>query len=393
MNTSPSKLVYVEACPKFKSTPFTNDAADDGIRLHSHMEDLIQRPTDTWDEWIDSLNEPASMKAAVHDAADQIRPYAEFAPIARPQEQMLSNDCKAATEVGRYPELQIKVGDRRFGYIDLFLNMGNRRFVIVDYKFVRSPGDYELQMAAYALSVSKYLPDGFDSITAIIVAPYIPDSGNLPGMRFEYSEKDLEYYKRLIDRIDESVDDPNSDGNPGSHCEHCKFNGRCRYQASLVPAEISNRFDLHSILEPKTLEDRATRKRFTKCLDAMVTAFKDDDKRFFAENPEAELPGFRKFKNAGRATLDKSRAAEINQTILSRFPELTGNDLLESSVPDIAQLATKISLSTGESEVSAKKRLSIALDEFMTHGSSFLVFREVTTKSRLSHTPSAELTD
>lgn len=408
MKTSPSRLVYVEACPKFQPSPLPNDAADDGIRLHAAMEHLVERPLPEWDDYINGLDESTSSKAALLTAAEQIRPYIEptLGPRLHVGPSLSLNKHSEIPCSGVYPEVEVELGHNRRGYIDLLIvnrTEDELHLTIVDYKFVRFIGDYELQLAAYAVAVNDLLasPDGPTVyVDSVIVAPYVPGSDQMDTLRWAYTEESIGRYRKIIQDIDESVTDPNRDGNPGPQCEHCKYCGKCRYQVGIsvttmaatnvadalpvVPVGGSAKDIIERFMNPKTLEDRAQRKMFVKAVEHLVDFFVEDDKTFFDENPDAELPGFRKTRMPGRRTLDKNRASEINMALLSQLGgTITATDLLEASVPLVDKLAERLSFTQNISADEAKRRINNVLDDFMTKGADYFVFRKAAQKARV----------
>lgn len=385
MKISPSRLVYVEACAKFKPSPFSGDAADEGIQLHEYMENMVQQPVDTWSEWIDGLMISESSKALLHTASDRIQPIATWTPDCYSGFSLTTSTATDGLAPGLYPELQVEIGRGKFGYIDLLISQGDGNYTIVDYKFVRAAGDFELQLAAYACAVAKLLGDSVTNINALIVAPYLPDDAE--PMEWSFSKAKLNQYRQIIKKIEETTEDPNVDGKPGSHCERCAWSGKCRYQ--IARAEVATVSPMPAAIRryvnPVTLQDRADRRDFMKCLESVVESFKEDDKKFFAENPEAELPGYKLTHMQGRLSLDTSRAAEINTALLSNLVgSLTVDDLVSLSIPDVTKLAEHVSLAEAIPVADAKRKVSAILDEFMKRGTPFVTLRKVGARSRIT---------
>lgn len=388
MKISPSRLVYAEACPKFKPTPFTNDAAEEGIQLHEYMEQLVQQPIDTWDEWINGLQVSASSKALITTAMTRIQPFAAMAPDSYPDTILPGNalvDLEEGLPPGMYPELKIRIGSpgqNKFGFIDLLISLGFGNYIIIDYKFVRGVGDYELQLAAYACALNLLVPE-INTIQALIVAPYLAD--DVEPMQWNFTKENLASYAMVIKGIEEAAENPNNDGRPGSHCEYCKWSGQCRYQTTkaldiTAPSLPPN---VQRLLKPKTLQDRADRRDLIKCLESMVESIKEDDKKFFAEHPDAVLPGYKVTQMSGRATVDKERASEINDTLLSRFVGLINvNDLLSMATPEPNKVVAHLTLH-GMDESNAKRSVNEAFDEFMKRGASYVTLRKAGTKTRV----------
>lgn len=395
MKTSPSRLVYVEACPKFKPTPFQSDAASEGIDLHAALEELVSK-SEPWEYQNFIINDTdhnwtQEQKGLLCKAAESLSGI-----IGEYSENFMCRayrDCDMSTVArdvrpdsvfpGLYPEIKIKVGEGRHGFIDLLIINENKEAIIVDYKFVRSSSDFELQLAAYAVALNKSLPF-IKKIKAVIIDPYLSDTENAM-LQWEYDERKLREYEAIIDKIDESVDDPNCFPKPGSHCERCKFNGKCVYQAKTVGFGLDFSVSrLTEILQANNDEDRALRRDFMKCAEALVASIKDDDKAYFDKNPDAELPGWKKTMMAGRTTLDKDQASAINETILSTFPSVEPRDILGLAVPDVTQLTELLSFKTGFPVETVKGQLNVALEPFMKRGASYVVLRKKSTKQRVT---------
>ena len=384
MKISPSRLLNTEACPKFKSSPFSGSAAEEGIQLHEYMEKMVQEPVDTWDDWISLLNISEASKALLYTASSRIQPLASWTPTCYPDASIMESfPADGSLPPGLYPEVSIKIGRNKFGYMDLLISHGEGNYTIIDYKFVRAAGDFELQLAAYACALSNYIKDA-KKINALIVAPHLPEDAE--PMEWEFTPQSIEQYKAIIKGIEEAAESPNSDGRPGSHCEHCAWNGKCRYQTSTALATTMTPLPpaTQRILQPVTLQDRAERRDLIKCLESMVEAIKEDDKLFFAENPEAVLPGYRATWMPGKTSLDSSRAAEINSAILStKVGVVTVEDLMSMSMPDTTRLVDHISIAEGISTNDAKRQVNEILDEFMKRGASYVTLRKIGTKKRV----------
>lgn len=398
MKTSPSRLVYVEACPKFKPTPFQNDAANEGIDLHSALEDMVLS-VKPWEylDWVmsngDARHWTNEQKSLLCKAAEQLCEVitsafdtGDLIPDAYPDYSLTHGSVSHSTsmhQTGLYPEAEVEVGPNRKGYIDLLILNRKNEAVIVDYKFVRSSSDFELQLAAYAVTVKRLLPS-LKSIKSVIIAPYLTDADNAE-LTWTYNEESLDKYRAIIDKIDESVDDPNCFPKPGSHCERCKFNGKCVYQAKTVGFGLDFSVSrLAEILQANNDEDRALRRDFMKCAEALVASIKDDDKAYFDKNPDAELPGWKKTMMAGRTTLDKDQASAVNEAILSSFQAVKPRDILDIAVPDVTQLAELISFRTGFPTDNVMSQLRVVLEPFMKRGSSYVVLRKKSTKQRVT---------
>lgn len=384
MKISPSRLTYVSKCPFYKPTPFTNTAAQEGIDLHYQMELLVQRHWSEWNDYISSLKLSDESKSLVETAADKLLPLVSLLPEYKFHPDYTLTKGAASLDIGVYPELQIETSRGKFGYIDLLINHGDR-MTIVDYKFVRAQGDFELQLAAYALYLRNDLSSPPEIIESQIIAPHLSDE-ELGQCAWQYTDEVLSRYEYLIQGIEDSVGDPNKPANPGPHCQYCSWNGRCAKQANTVAAVAlpqSARYT-PAIMNAETLEDRAIRRDLMKFMETMAESIKEDDKKFFAEHPEiTALPGYKMTRCAGRFSLDKTRAAELNRELLSRFASLTPSQLLDMALPDQKQLAEAVAISEGISESRAEELVKDAFSMFMSRGTPYVMLKKAGSEMRV----------
>lgn len=383
MTISPSRLTYVSKCSFFKPTPFKSTAASEGIDLHYQMEELVKVHWSEWTEYIDKLRLSEDSKGLILTAAERLLPLVSMLPDYQCHAgQMLTKNTESLA-TGVYPELQIETARGKFGYIDLLINFGNK-IVIVDYKFVRSPGDYELQLAAYALCVSHNLVNPPATIESHIIAPYLHDEDQ--GVcSWVYTPDIIQQYEAIIQRIEDSVGDPNKTATPGGHCQYCAWCGKCSKQANTIadatlPPSVRYTPD---IMKATTLEDRALRRDLVKFIEAVATSIKEDDKQFFADNPDATLPGYKTVRCAGRASFDKTRTSELNREILSRFPNLTPSLLLDVSLPDQKQLIEVLSVTEGLGTSRATAEVSDIFSMFTTRGAPYVTLKRATQEMRV----------
>lgn len=385
MYISPSRLAYTKACPKFRPSPFTSDAAEEGIALHSHMEKLATLPPDQWDGYVDTINPAVS--GHVRTAVERLLPIVSLSPAPHASNAAVRlADASAVQEPGLYPEVQIELDRNRYGYIDLLINQGYGNYVIVDYKFVRSIGDYDLQLAAYACALKRCIPDA-GTIRSVVIAPML-DEGEAEALSIVFDSKLLDGFSETIKSIGEAADSPNTNGHPGPQCEHCKWSGKCRYQASgaadygaaLAVAPIPS---IAAIVKPETLDARAQRRDFIRAFEALIESAKADDKEFFAAHPDAELPGYKVTMMPGRTSLDKDSAASINRDLIATLsPHISAADLLDVAVPDAKRLAQTLQDRTGMGDREAKKAIDEILLPYMKAGAPYPVLRKTARASR-----------
>lgn len=390
MAISPSRLAYVYACPKFKPSPFTTEAADEGTRLHAYMETLVK--TKPYTLWVETIEKDPSLSADSKDilvkAAAETSQFVSFAPEYRALDEGLSyvkpGEKKHRLMPGLYPELKIATSKNTFGYIDLLIVDPSGCLTIIDYKFARNEGSYDLQMGAYAVTVTDLI-EGAVSVTAHIVAPMLD---NEEPWEQTFTDDDLKEMRSLIEQINVSSEDPNEDGKPGDHCSRCKWASNCRYLGSVAVRTAKetdetslSTMPIQQVMKAETIEARSERRNLISILSALVDAVKEDDKKFFAENPDAQLIGFSKSVSRGRASLDGTRTAEIVEALIASIPGVTVSSVLSCasiSESKIQEMVKTFAPSTPPQTVSD------VLGPFIKYGTPFVTLRKT---NRKSHKP------
>jgi len=383
-----------------------DDVADDGTLLHAKLEALVPLPVDTWPATIASDAElgPA-LAPLVIEAAEQVQDMFVFGlPVVNkgalglgPDDHYelghlttkqiafvhqtdipasvkcmwdLVNDAKDAI----YCEVGVDPGVTAPGTADLLLVQGNRA-VVVDYKSNYVVRDHSLQGIAYVLGVFHALPKA-DYVEFRVVAPRLGDV-HIPRT---YTRADIPELEAQLKAIVDASADPFTPGCPGSQCVFCAGNGRCAWQAASlrdIPMEESALVlpaAWRNMLTVATPEIRGQRRALVKWLDGFCDAVKDDDKEWALANPDVELPGFTKTVGLGRASLDKDRLKEINET-LSLTLGLPYETLVSFLVPNRDKLAEFVALMRGITEAEAKKTVAKALAPYEKRGAPVISFR------------------
>lgn len=380
---SPSALSATEECPRFRPNGEDNVAATEGTILHELMENLVQQPKASWNEWIRTLDIGIEFRELLERGASMLLPLVDDGmsiftdKIIKPRYRKgkLLNQRIAP---GLYPECEIETAPGRHGYIDLLIVTHEGTAVIVDYKFVRMEGhDYTLQLGAYAVSLKRLVPS-LELFDCRIIAPRLYGE---PETHM-WTSADLEGISQRISgierRADDSANNPSIPGYPGQQCEYCHWSGRCPYQAQAVTAvtvaeeesSVLPRITADELMNPSTPEIRAKRRAFIKPLEAAIKKWKDQDKAFMADHTSEPdiLPGFKATWANSPSYVDKSKAMEIRAVLVGRGLSL---DLVDRCfVPDRAKIVEAYAEPPehggfGMSEKTARTEVDKDLNPFM----------------------------
>ena len=392
----PSSLPHLAVCPRWVSRPDDpnrNDglasAARDGTLIHEKMEALADVALDKWEEtiWNDPDLGPA-LAPLVVEAAAQVRDlFSMGLPVFTKASMGLNPEAhhelgvQVATRDGVFCEVGVSSDVAKHGTADLIVLTGNRA-VLVDYKNVFVIRDHRAQLLAYIVGVFNALPK-VDYVETRIVSPRI---GQVHADETFDRVKDLPEIRAELEGIVERAMDPFAPGCPGEACATCRGNGNgCAWQcASLrdVPVEVSALVLPNAwlpMLNAVTPENRGQRRKLVKWLGDFCDSVKEQDKEWALANPDEELPGFTKSIQAGRASLDKTRLAEVNESLRLRFG-LTAEVMSAFSVPDKEQLAEYVALGQGMTQADAEVAVKQCMNPFMRRGSDIVAFRAVKPK-------------
>lgn len=385
----PSSLPSLEACPRWVPRPYSDkkdaldEAADEGTLVHAKMEQLASIPVAQWQE---SIETDASLGPAlipvVLECADQIRDLFGYGlPVItktvlglKEGEHYELRDAYNVHGDGIYCEAGVDPVVTKHGTGDVFEIAGHRA-VYADYKSNRVVRDHRAQMIAYAVGLFRAIIH-LEEVEVRIVAPRL--IGEHEPMYF--SRCDLEGMEAYLAGIVARHQDPFEPGCPGTQCVTCKGNGRCPYQAASlkdIPVQLESLIRpgvWTQMLAAVTPDMRGQRRQLVKWLCDYCEAVKEDDKVWAVQFPDADLPGFKKSVQAGRASLDRDRLSEANTALLSEFG-LDPMTLLAYLVPDKTRLAEHVGLNRGVSADKAELEISKALAPYMKRGQDIVQFR------------------
>lgn len=365
-HVSPSALAATERCPRYRPDGQSNAAADEGTLLHAELEAMVAEPQRNWDAWIETRGLSAESKGLLQEAAASLRSIV-------PDGLAVAKDYKVRGPVppGVYPECELETYPGHHGYIDLLVVPRAGTMTVIDYKFVRSEHDYELQLGAYAKALSEADPK-FAVIEARVVAPRLEGESD----SYMWTPETLQRVVARIRSVEENADDPFVPGNPGEDCCHCHWNGRCPFQAAAIKTSAPESAELartgeRVLLNPSTPEERALRRDLVSWLSAWLEAVKKDDSDWLDKHEGASLPGYSCSRCAGRMSLDKTRMNDAFKALMETFT-LAPDDLQSFSAVDQKALVEFLMLRNGTSEKETKVQVAKALDRFMLRGAPYV---------------------
>jgi len=364
----------------------SNDqAADEGTLVHAKMEKLAEVPTDQWDATIEADPDLSpDLRQVVKDCATQVRDLFMYGlPVVTKRSLGLAADAHyelmqapdREIQDGIYCECGVTSGITAPGTADIVLRQGNRG-IVVDYKTNRVLRAHDRQQQLYVIGVFNASPLVM-TVESRIVSPRLGVDAHPP---VTYTREMLPALLEELEGLVALAADPFEPGCPGAQCVFCAGNGRCPWQASClrdIPADAAALVEpaaWQAVLKPETPDVRGQRRALAKWLEGFVDAIKEDDKQWAIDNPDILLPGWTKTVGLGRASLDDTRLAEINQALALTFG-LTYDTLIAFLKPDKAKLTEFLALMRGLTEDAAKKEVSKVLSPFEKRGAPIISFR------------------
>jgi len=419
MNHRPSSLPNLEACPRWVNRPRDPDkksaldeAADEGTLVHRKMLELATRNVNDWPALIEADPEISpALRPIVQECAEQVKDlFGMGLPvIADPVNAVngtvyelvtydsdlgtidVFNNVRDRHEFFKPDAIFCEIGvDPRVtspGTADLVVVQGNRA-VLVDYKTNRVVRSHDRQLEDYVLGIFNALSQ-VDYVEARIVAPRLGDTHR----PVQFERKDLAELKAGLQHIVDLAEDAFTPGVPGEQCAMCAGNGRCPYQAaSLRDIPIDSEALVRpggwlQMMQPNvTPELRGERRQIIKWLEALIDFAKEDDKEWAKADVNAEMPGFTKSVQIGRAKLDDTKLAEVNDALRLTFG-LAWETLVAFLSPEKTKLVEFLAMQRGISQDEAKKQVDKALAPFITRGPPVIAFRAVKKEGKAKSGP------
>ena len=395
----PSALPHLDACPRWVPRAFGNtaaieEAAEEGSYVHAFMEKLVAHPVAEWEQLLTGDSSvPPALVAVLIECAEQVRDLFSLGlPVTKRVNRGLYELDALRPEGGVLPDglycecgLSSHVTAPEIGAIlpgtgDLVMIQGNRA-VYVDYKTNRVARDHDRQCESYVLGVFEAAPH-VEFVTVRIVAPRL--SGVHAPVQFTRADVPRLRQEHLV--ILQDAADPFTPGEPCDSCVLCAGNGRCPYQAASlqeVPvreATVVRSATWSAMLQAVTPELRGARRRLVKWLDSFVDAVKEDDKTWSLANPNAEIPGFMKVVQAGRATLDKTQLSALHEELRCALGFNEGT-LLSFSVPDRGALTDFLKLRGADLAEAQIQTLATIFAKYSKRGQPIIAYRAVKDKT------------
>jgi ATP-dependent exoDNAse (exonuclease V) beta subunit len=176
---SPSKLPYLSMCPGFKSDETGDkDAAEQGTRLHEHMDSIVQNWTkDSGKSMLQYLDELCNTVAVDAD---------ERALLVYCVRELVDWLSRSGAEIVQEIRVEIHRPDGTLataGHLDLLLIFGNGMGLLIDYKFgwlrVKDAKDNE-QGLTYAIGCFEKFPKTEAHWNHVHSAPAGPQVNGVP---------------------------------------------------------------------------------------------------------------------------------------------------------------------------------------------------------------------
>ena len=407
---SPSALSATEHCPRFRPNGKENQAAIDGTMFHAIMEDLVSRPRNLWDQYVEMTDMSPDMRRLVQEAVQVLSGIVGDSMQTYPDYRLRlikGQPRKSRLRPGLYPECEVDRGGGRHGYIDLMVVTEEGAVFILDYKTNRVEKDFSLQLAAYACDVNRLCP-AHTFIVCQIIAPRLEDDAQL---RLELTEADFAEWNKRIAAIEErasrSNNDPSIAGCPGEYCQYCHWNdgeagvGMCPYMASQTVAvakfaaptvfssdAIPTVDTMRKPLELLPIEQVGLCRELISVLEAYIKARKDEYKVWSETHPGVNPPGWKVVVARGPSKIDTSRQQEIRDKLKSAFG-FTDAELNEHmSAVDLKMVAEYLIACCGYQKSKAPDAVKKTLEPFMVSGAPVVRWTKAIRKQA---TGSAEL--
>jgi hypothetical protein len=214
-----SKLSGYDACAGYQPNSGTSQAAEDGTRLHEIMDTVIER-----------------VKANGTSAMSALDDYRAGTPVIESDEELyyLQYCC---TELDRflphaitiYNEIAVQIinpdgSELNHGHLDVLLDLGGGRGVLVDYKFgwiPVPPAQKNLQGMGYAAGSFQKFP-ALNTVGVLFIQPKL--NKVTTG---KFTRDDLPDMYQRIRGVIESAQSPSKTLRPNVYCDFCEARGTC----------------------------------------------------------------------------------------------------------------------------------------------------------------------
>ena len=387
---SPSHLCNLSLCPRCTPSEGTNDAAEYGTLFHETIQKIIatSKPNE-FDSRIDSLDCSEEMKSDLKEAIRQAGMFLSLGLNVSENRTFRYEDELETIPEGIYLECSIELwpDDRRHkvGRIDMLVIPSPGVAIIADWKTNHADADFTWQLDSYAGALYRLVKKPWKQVTAKVIAPKLDEHEDIV-----YDEKSVKAREAEILRVEERANNPFTPPSPGPvQCKYCYCAEKMlcpAYREYVMKQHPEKDFPVEVIDEaqpvirnapilksPRTLEERAARRDWATCAEAVIEFVKNDDKAFFAkeENANAVLPGYTVSHRSGKSSIDRDRLKELNLHLMEVF-NLGYEELMTSLEPVKERLVEKLALRFGTKKA-AELAYARETEKFSKRGAGYVV--------------------
>lgn len=227
-----SALNYLDACSGFASRNETNEAAEDGDRLHKVMEKVVKRVQ----QYRNALTEE---KLTPHESSPDARlalaEVLSIETVSEDEEVYLEYCCQeldvwlAKNPAVLLSEARVHIyhpdgSELNYGHYDLLLFLSDELAILFDWKFgwiKVPPAQQNKQGKGYAVAVFQKYPR-LSKIGVVFVQPKLH-----LVTRTTYARQDLYEMYAEVKGIVQRAQAPEKVHRPGPYCDFCAISSRC----------------------------------------------------------------------------------------------------------------------------------------------------------------------
>lgn len=219
-----SVLNYLAACSGFASRGGTNEAAEDGTRLHGVMDQVVRHVCGKQDYKERCALQALKVILATNTVTEEEEIYLEF--CCRELDKWL-----ARTPEGARVEIEQRVyihhpngQELNFGHYDTLIFLSEEIAILVDYKFGWIPvpdAASNWQGKGYAIGCFQKYPR-LKKIGVVFIQPKLHRVTNT-----HYKVEDCYAMFREVRDVIAAAENPNKTLRPGPYCDYCAHAGTC----------------------------------------------------------------------------------------------------------------------------------------------------------------------
>lgn len=225
----PSVMNYLAACPGYRSRHGTNEAAEDGQRLHDVMEKVVL-------EVVPVLRMVEAGLRPVPSAEIALRQVLQTETVTEEEELYLRFCCRELDKwLPKLKTTDLAVEQRvyvyhpdgnelNFGHYDLMIFFGKKVAILFDYKFgwiPVPPAQSNWQGKNYAVGTFQKYPH-LEKLGVVFIQPKLHKV-----TQTTYARQDLYDMYLAVRGVIEAADNPNSPRRVGQYCDYCANAAGC----------------------------------------------------------------------------------------------------------------------------------------------------------------------